>query len=89
MIILKKPSADGQVRIRTVLDTRERNSNTRRLASPLPDIDQIVHTVARHPYRSSIDGKDAYKQIRIIPEHVKRSLFNTPDGTMVSRLTDW
>ena len=41
-------------------------------------------TVVRHPYRSLLDDKDAYEQIRIIPEHVHRTLFTTPDGTMES-----
>ncbi len=33
-----------------------------------------------------LDGKDAYEQIRIIPEHVHRTLFTTPDGSMVSHV---
>jgi hypothetical protein len=33
-----------------------------------------------------MDGKDAYEQIRIIPEHVDRSIFMMPDGTMVSQV---
>lgn len=31
-----------------------------------------------------MDGKDVYEQIRIIPEHVDRSVVTTPDGNMVS-----
>ena len=87
MLMLKKTGQeDGALRLRTVIDCRERNANTRKLASPLPDIDAILRNVASHPYRSIIDGKDAYEQIRIVPEHVNRSLFTTPDGTMVSHV---
>ncbi|QRV96035.1 Pol polyprotein/retrotransposon [Ceratobasidium sp. AG-Ba] len=84
MLILMKKSKDGKVAVRTVLDKREINANTYKLSSPLPDIDGILIDVARHPYRSLIDGKDAYEQIRVIPEHVGRTLFMTPKGTMVS-----
>ncbi|KLO03925.1 DNA/RNA polymerase [Schizopora paradoxa] len=33
-----------------------------------------------------LDGKDAYKQIRVVPEHVDRTLFMTPDSSMVSHV---
>jgi len=84
MLMLYKPSKDGIVRLRTVCDTRERNKNSRRLASPLPDIEGILRNVTGHKYRTLLDGKDAYEQIWIAPEDVENSLFATPDGTMVS-----
>src|ERR1700742_3925920 len=80
----KKDGPDGLKRWRTVFDLRERNANTKKLSSPLPNIEAILTNVLRHKYRSIIDGKDAYEQIRIVDEHVHRSLFNTPDGTMES-----
>lgn len=63
MIMMKKTTKDGSLKLRTVLDTRQRNKNTRKLASPLPDIDTILRNVSSHPYRSLLDGKDAYEQI--------------------------
>ena len=84
LLIPKPPRDDGKLRLRTVFDLRQRNANTHKLAAPLPDIDGILRNVVRHKYRSIIDGKDAYEQIRIIPEHVSRTIFNTPDGTMES-----
>ncbi|KAJ8456367.1 hypothetical protein ONZ51_g12171 [Trametes cubensis] len=85
MLMIPKPARDdGVLRLRTVVDKREQNANTHKLAAPLPDIDGILRNVVKHKYRSIIDGKDAYKQIRVIPEHVNRTLFTTPDGTMVS-----
>ena len=86
MIMMQKPSKDGTIRLRTVLDTRQRNTNTKKLASPLPDIDIILHNVSSHKYRSLLDGKDAYEQICVTPEHVPRTLFATPDGTMISHV---
>jgi hypothetical protein len=84
LIIPKPPKEDGKLRIRTVVDKREQNANTRKMTTPLPDIDTILRNVVKRKYRSLMDGKDAYEQIRIVPEHVRRTLFTTPDGTMES-----
>ncbi|KIL55333.1 hypothetical protein M378DRAFT_1045040, partial [Amanita muscaria Koide BX008] len=76
MPFIRKPGkVDEAPRLRTVFDLRERNKNTRKLASPLPDMDGILRRAARARYRSLIDGQDAYEQIRIIPEHVHRTAF--------------
>src|SRR6187551_1574719 len=64
--------------------THARNMNTRKLTSPLPDIDGILRQVAQCPYRSTLDGKDAYEQIRIEPADVHKSTVTLPDGNMVS-----
>lgn len=86
MIMMKKATKDGSLRLRTVLDTRERNKNTRKLASPLPDIETMLRAVSSHPYRTLLNGKDAYEQIRVVPEDVPKTLFATPDGTMISHV---
>jgi len=44
----------------------------------------ILRRVARKPYRSTIDGQDAYEQIRVITEHIPRTAVTTPDRNMVS-----
>jgi len=85
MLLIPKPHAKGEApTLRTVFDLRSRNDNTQKLTSPLPDPEGILRRAAIHPYRSSMDGKDAYEQIRIIPEHVDRTAVTTPDGNMVS-----
>ena len=85
LLMIPKPmNASGKLGLRTVFDKREQNANTRKLASPLPDIEGILRKVSHHKYRSLIDGKDAYEQIRVIPKHVSRTIFTTPDGTMES-----
>lgn len=70
--------------LRTVVDLRERNKNTKKLSSPLPDIDGMLRRTAAGRYRTTLDLKNAYEQIRIVPEHVSRSTVTTPDGNMVS-----
>ena len=85
LLMIPKVSSNGEKpRLRTVFDKREQNANTHKLASPLPDIEEILREVSKHKYRSLIDGRDAYEQIRVIPEDVPLTLFTTPDGTMES-----
>lgn len=79
MCVLKK---DGK--IRTVVDCRQRNDNTVKDLTPLPDQDQIRMDVARAKYRSKIDLSDAYEQVRIIDEDVDKTAFATPFGVFVS-----
>jgi len=67
-----------------VVDKRQINENTKKLVSPLPDMDAILRNVAKHPYRTLLDGKDAYEQIRVEPSDIPKTLFTTPDGTMES-----
>jgi hypothetical protein len=74
------------MRTKLVFDLRARNANTHKVASPLPNMDGILRRVARAKFRSSMDGKDAYEQIRIIPKHVPRSMVTTPDGNMDNRV---
>jgi hypothetical protein len=52
----------------------------------LPDIDAILCNIASHSYHSLLDSKDAYEQIRVVPEDVPKTLFTTPDGTMISHV---
>ncbi|KAF8761936.1 hypothetical protein RHS01_00156 [Rhizoctonia solani] len=54
---------DGSIELRTVLDKREQNANTVKMASPLPLPEDILAEVSRHKYRTLLDGKDAYKQL--------------------------
>lgn len=87
MMLIPKPGKPGEApRLRTVFDLRAHNANTVKRSSPLPDIDGILRRVARGKYRSILDGKDAYEQIRIVPEHVERTAVTTPDGNMVSNV---
>lgn len=71
-------------KLRTVVDCRQRNDNTVKDITPLPDQDQIRMDVARARYRSKIDLSDAYEQVRIIDEDVEKTGFRTPFGTFES-----
>jgi hypothetical protein len=85
MLLIPKPKT-FPVQLRTVFDLREQNKNTHRLTSPLPDMEGMLRRAASKPFRSALDLKSAYEQIRIVPEHVERSTVTTPDGNMVSQV---
>jgi hypothetical protein len=85
MLLIPKPRAPGgPLLLRTVVDLRARNDNTHKQTSPLPDPEGILRRAAAHNFWTLMDGKDAYEQIRIEPEHVDRTAVTTPDGNMVS-----
>ena len=68
MLLLTKPGTGVKaipLHLRVVCYLRERNDNTHKVTSPLPDMEAILRRVARRPFRSLIDGKDAYEQIRV------------------------
>jgi hypothetical protein len=78
------PKKNGK--IRTVVDARQRNANTHRDVTPLPDQDAIRMDVARAKYRSKIDLSDAYEQVRVVEEDVWKTAFSTIYGTFVSHV---
>ena len=88
MLLLQKPckTKEDSIQLRTVIDLREQNKNTKKLLSSLLNIESVLRRVTSKKYKSLIDGKDAYEQIRIIPEHVNRLIFNTLDETIVSKV---
>ena len=88
MLLLQKSrkTKEDSIQLRTVIDLREQNKNTKKLLSPLLDIKSVLRRVTSKKYKSLIDSKDTYEQIRIIPEHVNRSIFNTLDRTIVSEV---
>ena len=85
MLLITKPGTNPP-ELRTVVDLRERNKNTRKMTSPLPDMEGMLRRTASKPFRTALDLKSAYEQIRIVPEHVDRTTVTTPDGNMVSQV---
>ena len=78
LFVHKKPGLGGQAHLRTVLDKCEQNEISATQYGP------HLSNVLRHPHRTLIDGRDAFEQIRVVPEHVSRTAFTTPEGTMES-----
>ncbi|GAA5978443.1 hypothetical protein JCM11641_007947 [Rhodosporidiobolus odoratus] len=71
---------------RFVINLKPRNANTCKRLSPIPHMKAIRFRVASRKYRSKLDFKNAYEQIRLALESVAKSGFITPSGTFVSRV---
>ena len=63
--LLSIPKAGAELKLRTVIDVRERNANTVLNSMPLPNQDMIRESVASHPFVSIIDMTDTYEQTRL------------------------
>ena len=88
MLLLQKlkKTKEDLIQLRTVIDLREQNKNTKKLLSPLLDIKSVLRRVTFKKYKSLINNKDTYEQIRIILEYVNRLIFKTLDRTIVSKV---
>jgi len=71
---------------RFVVNLQARNNNTVKRLSPIPDMKAVRARLAAHRYRSKLDFKAAYEQIRLTLDSVPRSGFISPTGTYVSRV---
>ena len=78
------PKRDG--RLRTAVDARQRNDNTIKDVTPLPDQDVIREDVARAKFRSKIDLTDAFEQVRVRTEDIWKNAFATITGTYTSNI---
>ena len=64
MLLIPKPHKPKDAQeLRTVIDLRERNKNTVKMTSPLPDIEGILRRVTGKRFRSVLDLTAAYEQI--------------------------
>jgi hypothetical protein len=72
--------------LQTVVDARQRNENTVKDVTPLPDQEVIREDVARGRIRSKIDLSDAYDQVCVRTEDVDKTAFATITGMYVSHI---
>jgi hypothetical protein len=70
--------------LRTVVDAHQRNDNTVKDVTPLPDQEVIQEDVAWAKLWSKIDLSDAYEQVHVHTEDVDKTAFTTIVGTYVS-----
>jgi hypothetical protein len=85
LLCIPKPNKlKDKPELRTCFDLRAQNKNTIKVTAPLPQIEGVMWRAASRQYCSLMDQRDAYEQIRIIPEHVSRTAVTTPDGNIES-----
>ena len=73
-------------KLRTMIDCRKRNDNMVKDMTPFPDQDQIRMDVARAKYCSKIDLLNAYEQVHVEPEDIKKTAFSTVFSTFLSQV---
>lgn len=85
MLLIPKPNTTPP-EFRAVEDLRERNKNTRKQASPLPDMDGMPRRTggtAQRRFCTTLDMTGACEQILMVPESALRTTVTTPDVNMV------
>jgi hypothetical protein len=70
LCILKKEGT-----LHTIIDQWERNANTIKDVTPMPDQDNIRNSVVCTRYWMKVDITDAYEQIRIKPTDIWKTSF--------------
>lgn len=70
--------------LRTIVDCHQRNENTIKDVTPMPDQDSIREDVVWGKYRSKIDLSDAYEQVQIVSDDIWKTMFATIRGTYTS-----
>ena len=82
MLCIPKKTA----KLRTVINCRKCNDNTVKDVTPFPDQDQIRMDVTRAKYRLKIDLSNAYEQVCVEPEDIKKTAFSTVFSTFLSQV---
>lgn len=82
LFVRKKPDpgSDKPGALRMCIDYRAVNKYTIRNSSSLPRIDECLERLGGARYFTSLDLKSGYHQIRISPEDVPKTAFNTRYG---------
>ena len=68
------------------LKTGRWETNTHKMTSPLPNIEGMLRCMVRRNFRTALNLKAVYEQIRIVPEHVQRVVVMTSNRNMVSHV---
>ena len=66
---------DGGLRL--CIDYRALNKNSQADSYPMPRIDELLDELKGATVFSKMDMRQGFHQIRLIPEHVERTAFNT------------
>ncbi|MGV1089522.1 MAG: reverse transcriptase domain-containing protein, partial [Mycobacterium sp.] len=82
--VLFAPKPDGSKRM--CIDYRNLNKITVKDKYPIPRIDEILDEFKGAAYFTKIDLQQGYHQIRVKPDHVGRTAFQTPFGSFQFRV---
>lgn len=79
-VVPKKLDASGKKKIRVVIDYRKLNEHTIDDRYPMPQIEDILDSLGKSVYFSTIDLKSGFHQIPMDPKHIEKTAFSTDKG---------
>jgi len=72
------PNNNGEIRL--CVDMRQANQAIMRRRSPIPTVDEVLHTMIVSKVFSKLDLKWGYHQLELSPKSREITTFATPDG---------
>ena len=69
-----------------MFNLQQQNENMWKDVIPFPDQDAIHHDIVRATFRSKLDMTEAYEQMCIRPEDVRKTTFSTIFSTFQSQV---
>lgn len=79
-VVPKKNDASGKRKIRVVIDYRKLNESTIDDKYPMPQMEDILDSLGKSTYFSTIDLKSGFHQIPMDPAHMEKTAFSTDKG---------
>nr|XP_049466988.1 uncharacterized protein LOC125908330 [Anopheles coluzzii] len=79
-VVPKKTDASGKKKIRVVIDYRKLNEKTIDDKFPIPQIEDILDSLGKSQYFTTLDLKSGFHQIEMDPKHSAKTAFSTDKG---------
>lgn len=79
-VVPKKLDASGKRKVRVVIDYRKVNDKTVSDKFPIPQIEEILDSLGKSTYFTTLDLKSGFHQIEMDPDHQFKTAFSTAMG---------
>lgn len=79
-VVPKKTDASGKKKVRVVIDYRKLNEKTINDKFPIPQIEEILDSLGKSVYFTTLDLKSGFHQIEMDPESRSKTAFSTALG---------
>lgn len=79
-VVPKKMDSSGKRKVRVVIDYRKLNDKTVNDKFPIPQIEEILDSLGKSAYFTTLDLKSGFHQIEMDPKHQEKTAFSTALG---------